>query len=214
MNASTKIKVNERLIPFAVSGQEDVEHSSLAELDVFHEQFRGVDALPAAREVLEKMTYEQGVEQGRAQGLQEAKAKHQAITDLVSGITTQIESLGNQIQNSHSRAISNVLRAVLPELSARAVGEEVRQFLSDVSGQTLHGEVTLSVNPCFEVEINEIIQELVVTEGNSPSFVVRTDETMIGAAVTATWKSGGGDIDIDGAVKHCLSLLAPAEDAS
>ena len=211
MNALPENKINERLVPFAVAGENDGERTPLAELDIFHEQFVGVEELPPAREVEAEKTYAQGVQDGRLLAQHESAQNLKIITELVASLRAELTALGEHIESSHRRAVSGLIRAVLPQLAEQRLGNEISQFLAQISGQALHGEVILRVNPMFETEMNKIVYEMVAFGGEAPEFNVVPDEGMAASAVNAKWNSGGASIDIDGAVANCLALLTPED---
>ncbi|PHR57700.1 MAG: hypothetical protein COA43_11850 [Robiginitomaculum sp.] len=211
MSALLENKINERLVPFTVAGESDGERTPLAELDIFHEQFVGVEELPPAREIEVERTYAQGVQDGRLLAQHESAQNLKIITELVASFQAEFVELGEHIESSHRRTVSGLIRAVLPQLAAQNTGHEISQFLSQISGQALHGEVILNVNPMFESEMNKIVDEMVALGGEAPEFSVVPDEGMGASAVNAKWESGGASIDIDGAVTQCLALLTPED---
>ena len=204
MSAVSKTNVFDKLVPF-----DHADAASLHELDVFHQNFSQTEELPTARNL--NKTYEQGVEEGRELANQEGALRLQEIGALVNILTENLSTLGQDIQASHSRTISNVLRAVLPSLAQQARGAEIGRFIKEISGQSMDGVLHFTVNPKFKSQLEQITKQLSQSGQSMPEFSVDVDEAVTGAAVNAKWRSGGGNIDIDGAVKHCLSLLEVEE---
>lgn len=213
MSAIPLMKINDRLTPFASNGGGEAEHSPLADLDVFHTRFSNVDGLPQGSDVEPEKTYAQGLEEGRLLAASEGVVHLETAAELVQSLQQNLAALGTQIQASHSRAIMTILRAVLPQLAEQAAGAEIHNFLERIAGQTLHGEVTLHVNPTHEQELSEIVQTISKGGFTAPDFTIVTDESLGGHAVNAQWNGGGGVIDIDGAVQNCLTLLTPTDEA-
>lgn len=211
MSATPLRKINDRLMPFIVADMGSSEHGQLDDLDVFHTRFSSVvDKHQGVTDEPEK-TYEQGLEEGRLSAQNEAMQQIETTAALVQSLHENLAALGTQIQASHSRAITTILRAVLPRLAEQAAGVEIRGFLDRIAGQALQGEVTLSVNPSFENSLADITQTLIANGGGAPDFTIVTDDNMNAHAVSATWSSGGGAIDIDAAVQECLTLITPID---
>ncbi len=213
MNALPKVKVFDKLTPFLVvdSGEaEGAEHDiSLDNLAVFHENFSQTEELPTAS--VRGKTYAQGLEEGRALAEQEGAVHLQEIEQLIQVLGENMSILGEQIQSSHRRAITSIIRSVLPRLAEKAAGAEIARFVTEISGQALAGHVEYSVNPSYESKLKTIIAGLEKKGLASTEFSVEGDEQLRGSAVKASWRSGGGSIDIDGAVGKCLSLLEDEE---
>ncbi len=209
MSAVPKTKVYEKLRPFmgadgeAVGG--DSGEASLDNLDVFHPDFSQIEDLPRARQV--NKTYEHGLEEGRALAEQEGALHHREIQELAQSLAGNIAALGVQIEASHRRAINSIIRAVLPNLAEQAAAAEISKFVTEISGQALSGHVDYTVSSAYKPKLQAIVEALEKTGVSTPEFSIEECEHLVGAAVNAKWRSGGGSIDIDGAAAHCLSLL-------
>lgn len=202
MNAAPLTKINDRLMPF---GSPDTSGATLGNLDVFHQHFSNANDMPVSAKDLEaQKIYEQGVEAGRVLATNEGAL-------FTQGLQQKLLELGSQIEASHNRAISSVLRAVLPRLAQEVIGSEINQFLSQIAGQALQGQITLRVNSAYEATVNEIAKSFEASGHDAPEFIIEVDESILGTAVDAKWHSGGGSIDIDAAVENCLALLASVQ---
>lgn len=211
MNAVPSMKISDRLRSFASEAQSELPHSGLTNLDVFHRRSSIVDEFLEVSTVPEK-TYAQGLEEGRLLVASEGVQHLETTAELVQGLQHNLSALGAQIQASHSRAITTILRAVLPRLAEQEAGAEIHGFLERIVGQALHGEVVLKVNPTYEKDLNEIVTLLGANGFNAPEFTIKLDENMSGHAVNAEWHGGGGAIDIDEAVRNCLALISPIDE--
>lgn len=209
MSAIPKVKVYEKLVPFSMVGAENFEtenpETSLENLDVFHRNFSQTEELPAARKL--NKTYDDGLEEGHALAVQEGALHLQEIEQLIHMLGENLAILGGQIQASHRRAISSIIRSVLPKLAKQAAGVEISRFVTEISGQALTGQVNYKVSPAYKTHLETIIAGLEKKGMTTPEFSIEEDTGLVGNAVSASWRSGGGSIDIDGAVGHCLSLL-------
>ncbi|PHR91196.1 MAG: hypothetical protein COA69_11780 [Robiginitomaculum sp.] len=202
MNATPLTKINDRLMPF---GSLDTSGATLSNLDVFHQSFSNANDMPlSAKDIEAQKIYEQGVEAGRVLATNEGAL-------FAQGLQQKLLELGAQIEASHNRAVSSVLRAVLPHLAQEAVGMEISRFLGQIAGQALQGQITLRVSPAYEATVNEVAQSFEASAHDAPEFIIEVDENMAGTAVDAKWCSGGGSIDIDAAVQNCLALLTAAQ---
>ncbi len=209
MSTASPLKISERLVSFAQTSETDHLASSLDKLAVFHQNFS--DELQAHEQENFGKTYEQGFEEGMAQGraaaLAEEAQQQQNIVQLLQALQNNMLGLGENIQASHRRAVAGALRAVLPKLAAQSTGAEIAAFITQISGQALRGNVTLFVNPEFEAQLEIILGAVGNSTYETPSFTIKHDPALAGSALKAVWQSGGGEIDIDGALSNCLALI-------
>ncbi len=151
-------------------------------------------------------TYEDGLAQGRLLALAEAQSLKTDIEQMLQAL----HQLGQDIETSHGRVIIAILKAALPALAHSNVQAEIRDFILKTSAQAMYGRVTLSAPPALQKTLSEIIEHLgdnPDTQTKDTGFTIKIDKKITANKVCARWQGGGGEIDIDGTVKACLSML-------
>ncbi len=151
-------------------------------------------------------TYEDGLAEGRSQALSQESGHGANIAKMLR----QLHLARQQIEVSHGRAIIAVLRAVLPSLARCNALTEIRDFIVKTSAQAMQGRVTIHAPPQLQKDLLAIMDTLKdpgEAQSAEPDFTIEINEKISANKVRATWQSGGGEIDIDGAVQACLDLL-------
>ena len=151
-------------------------------------------------------TYEDGVTQGRLLALAEVQSLEANIEQMVQAL----QQVGQEIEASHGRVIIAILTAVLPALAQNSLQTEIRDFLLKTSAQARYGHITIHAPVALRKTLITIIGSLGERPDTQPAdsgFTLEIDNKTTTNKVRATWKGGGGEVDIDAAVKACLSLL-------
>jgi uncharacterized Zn-finger protein len=149
-------------------------------------------------------TYADGLEEGRMQAQLEAEGQ----TILVTQAVQELLCVGKKIEASHGRVILTILRATLPALARRNIAEEIKDFVLNIAAQTLQGCVTIQT-PSFVQHHLEAALLAVATHStiDTDQFTIQTTENLSDTHVRASWQGGGAEVDIDGVVQACLTLL-------
>ncbi|PHS37776.1 MAG: hypothetical protein COA91_09455 [Robiginitomaculum sp.] len=151
-------------------------------------------------------TYEDGVAEGRLLALAEAQNLETDIEHMLQAL----HRVGQDIEASHGRVIIAALTAVLPALARSNIQAEIRDFILKTSTPAMYGRVTIHAPPALKNTLVEIIESLGKhpnAQSSETGFTIEIDKTMTPNKVCANWQGGGGEVDIDAAVKTCLSML-------
>jgi hypothetical protein len=163
-----------------------------------------VDPLDEAREA----GFQEGMEAGRAAAEQEAAERDAAAEAAVLQMADQLNDVIRQIEESHARAISKVLHAVLPEIVDATALQQVQEIISAVSTNALNDKVLIKTSVAFAKELAPVLTK----SANATRFTVEPDATINGYVVELSWKDGGGKIDLEAVVKDCLAVFGSAPD--
>lgn len=225
MNAQTKKNVFEALTAFAdqdgsalgaaasvggaVQGDDPLALSeetlsSLHTLEVFHQEFKLTEALPQPKEVVK--TYEDGLAEGEAVARKNMADDLAMVQAVGQEINNNLHTLGQQIEASHSRSISSLLRSVLPTLCEKMVGQEIEAFLKTISAQAIFGQVSLDIHPDAEEQIAPLIEALTNTQ-NKLMFEISTNPDLAKNDVKASWHGGEARIETDTALEKIMAIL-------
>ncbi len=151
--------------------------------------------------------YEDGLAEGRAHALSQAQDNAQNIARILNelGVARQ------QIEASHERALSGILRAALPALAQRNALMEIKDFIVKITAQALSGRVDLYASPHMQEHLKAAIQGTATAGASGPEFNIKIDKKISGPEICASWQGGGAKIDIGAAVQECLALLETGE---
>ncbi len=211
MNAIPKITEN-------VSRFDNAGGAPIGSLSNFHtfEQSNGQlangwDAQSAQSEQPPK-TYEDGLAEGRLH----AETQAQDHKDDLAHMLQELRTIGRLIETGHGRVISAMLSAVLPALAKENILVEIKEFLVKTAEPAMCGRVLLQASPALKKDLVAVLGEqkdIASPQPNEPQstgagYTLEVDKTITDNKVRAIWKNGGGEIDIDGAVRACLTLLA------
>ncbi len=180
----------------------------LGTFNPFHAtQAKPAEASQAASCALgENGTYADGVSAGRAQALAEWENQQDDIIQASQDLSVAVQTIQNEIENSHGRVISQILQTVLPGLVRHHQMNEIENFIRQVSAPTLQGCITVHTPAHFRKHVEKILQEMAANNGRGhPKFKVESNK--VDTVTRVKWQGGGGEIDIAAAADQCLTLL-------
>jgi len=187
--------------------------NSLTGLEHFHEFDKNILISDGQEhqildEALAYKTYAEGLAEGRLQALSEAKTQQAEFRELVQNLDQAIQDLSRDIEAGHSLVLTQILQTVLPALATERQMAEIKSFILQISAPALHGCVTIFSPANLQTRLADIIQELSVNAApESLHFKLEASPNIQGAQIRAKWDGGGGVLDIESAVKQCLSIL-------
>ena len=178
---------------FPVPGRESAEEAEQREqMEVF-----------AREDALRQEGYAQGFEEGKSASDQAYEEKVQILSEVGEQMIAQMEAIGRQIEESHSRALTSILEASMPHFAKKQTVHEVRAILEEVTHGKLQGDITLKASAEMTEKLKTAFESL------SANFTINfeADENELGHGVQMQWEHGGAEVNIENVLERCLALI-------
>lgn len=186
-------------------------------LSLFHRLPKMSPAIfrPGADEKSNQNPNHSSYEQGKSEGEAKASLVYQDTIKLMETaletLQAQYASIRSDVESSHLQAVSQCLKAILPQLATRSAEIQIADVIQSLSAVVIQDRVELHVHPSQTESVKAMLEK---QTAQPDKFAIIADPAIQPFALECKWNAGGISIDTATVANQCLDVLEQANSSS